>query len=89
MAEMTLKDVALRLQSSLPGGAWNANYSSGPEAWLTNGENDIGLFQEEGYVRVVVWVGSDLRSLQVASQEKLAYLPEWLTPRKRTRPKGI
>lgn len=82
MGDLKLADVVDRLRSALPeaGGAWDARFSTGPEAWMTNDENQIGLFQEENGVRVVVWVGSDLRSLQVDSEEKLKYLPEWIVP---------
>lgn len=82
---ISMADTILRLREVLPTehGQWVANFPGTPapsEAWLKNDENEIGLFQEEASVRVVAWVGTDMRSLTVSSPEKLAHLTEWILP---------
>ena len=84
-ARPTLEHVIEMLLPALPkeGGEWTTNISkmSSPvEAWLSNEKYQVGLFDEEKSVLVVVWVGSGMRSLGVDSEEKLAHLLEWIGP---------
>jgi len=82
---VTMADVIISLRPVLPvtNGVWTADYPGTPdpsEAWLKNDESAIGLFQSESSVRVVVWVGSDMRSFGLNSLERLAPLSEWIGP---------
>jgi hypothetical protein len=80
---VTMADVILSLRPVLPvvNGAWTADYPGTPapsEAWLKNNDSAIGLFQSESSVRVVVWVGSDMRSFGLNSLDRLVPLSEWI-----------
>lgn len=82
---VTMADAVIKLRPALPSdkGKWVVNFPGTPapsEGWIENDENQIGLFQSESSIRVVVWVGSDMRSLGISSAEKLASLPEWVLP---------
>lgn len=54
------------------------------EAWLKKPEEprlSIGIFQSESSVRLVVWVGSEMRSRVVSSAAQLGTLPAWVAPK--------
>lgn len=53
------------------------------EAWLNSNQSVIGLFQEEASVRVVVWVGTEMRSFTISSTERLGALAKWVIPQLR------
>lgn len=53
------------------------------EAWLKTADEpdlSIGIFQQESAVRIVVWVGDDMRSRTVSSENELSALPGWILP---------
>ena len=50
------------------------------EVWLTNEKYEIGLFHEEDSVRVVVWVGSEMRSFTVTSLQAFDEMVVWIIP---------
>lgn len=80
---ITMADAVARLRPMLPtdNGTWKVTFPGTPvpaEGWLENDKNQIGLFQEGDSVRVIMWVGKDMRILGLSSQEKLAHLPEWV-----------
>lgn len=82
----SLSDIAKELEQILhnPEAPWTQKIPGTPEPsemWLSNHENDIGLFTESTGVRVVVWVGKDMHSLVVASPEQLEKLKQWVFPR--------
>lgn len=66
--------------------AWIPGFPGTPvpaEAWLKKADEpglSIGIFQQESAVRIVVWVGSDMRSRTVSSQRELNTLPRWILP---------
>lgn len=72
--------VALRLDG------WVPDYPGTPvpsEAWLKKDDEprlSIGIFQEDYAVRLVVWVGSDMRGKFISSPDGLAALPQWILP---------
>ena len=66
--------------------AWIPSFPGTPvpgEVWLKKADEprlSIGIFQEGPAVRLVVWVGGDMRSKTISSREGLAALPHWIAP---------
>lgn len=66
--------------------AWVPGFPGTPvpgEAWLKKNDEprlSIGIFQEGSAVRLVVWVGNDMRGKIVSSPDGLAALPQWIAP---------
>lgn len=50
------------------------------EAWLRAGGCSLGLFQEGGSVRVVIWVGNEPRVLVLSLADELKPLVLWARP---------
>jgi hypothetical protein len=50
------------------------------EAWLRAGGCSLGLFQEGGSVRVVIWIGMEPRVLLLSHADELKQLPLWARP---------
>lgn len=79
----TMSDAVVSLRPAVAGlgAAWTFSVPGTPipsEAWLKNVKYEIGLFQEATSVRVVVWVGSEMRSFSANSPEKIGEMQPWL-----------
>ncbi|MEO5927724.1 MAG: hypothetical protein ABIO72_03305 [Patescibacteria group bacterium] len=79
----TIADAVLKLRPAVVtlDPAWTLDIPGTPtpsEAWLNSEKYSIGLFQEDATVRVIVWVGSDMRLIGINTPERLVELPGWV-----------
>jgi hypothetical protein len=81
---VALSDAVLAFRpvlARISGVAWEVSFPGTPvpkEVWFRHEKRSVGLFQETDSVRIVIWVGSSLRSKSVNDPTKLATLCDWL-----------
>lgn len=81
---VTLGEVALAIRGALAPAPWRLAFPGTPvpsEAWLRWGARSIGLFQSDGAVRIVVWIGGSAleQRLHAATELDAARLDDALT----------
>lgn len=67
--------------NGLTGGDWSLRFpgvAEPTEAWLHEGERNVGLFQQGESVRIVIWVESSMRSAIVTNLKESKTLGKWL-----------